>query len=326
MAQHPSEDPSDIAQVQPSSTAPNSGHPPPRFLQAHWWIFIIVVLMLTIAIYFVTGSAFSILVVTLTVFVSRRHFGEFFDDLLEGLHSSIKVLQTKFLSSTRNRILAIGVVVILILGAVLVHPWLTSSPTVTPDPQNLYKQVTSSTPVFDDHLTHQDDLHWAEGRECFFAQGSYHAHDPYRKPPHATECLAQASNVSGNFVFQIKMTIVRGDKGGLLFGYGGTNSRKYRFAIDQNGDYDLFVPKLGRSLVSSSSTLITQGLNQPNVLTVMVKGNIFYLYIKGQYVTQVNVLAGTSVSGEIGLFSDLKQQTTSQSAEVVFSDVEVWML
>jgi hypothetical protein len=241
MAQHPSENPSDKAQAQ-QSTAQNSGQPPRRISQMHWWIFIVVVVALAVVINFMAGQAFSILFAILALLVSFRHIREFFEELLDELLKFIKESLTKFLHSTRYKILAIVVVVVsLILGAVLVHPWLTSSPTVTPDPQNLYKKVTSSTPVFDDHLTHQDDLHWAEGRECFFAQGSYRAHDPYHKPPHATECLAQASNVSGNFVFQVKMTIVRGDKGGLLFGYGGTNSRKYRFAIDQNGDYDLFV-------------------------------------------------------------------------------------
>src|SRR5258708_20163294 len=75
-------------------------------------------------------------------------------------------------------------------------------------------------------------------------------------------CFAQGPSFS-NFAFQVQMTILQGDEGGVIFRADPVHSKFYLFRISQSGSYDLFVylHNQGRHakhlLTNSSSTLTT---------------------------------------------------------------------
>ena len=112
------------------------------------------------------------------------------------------------------------------------------------------------------------------------------------------------------------MTIKQGDEGGLLFRADPTNSKFYLFRITQSGAYDLFVyidnqGTHAKNLLSNSTSLFKQGLNQPNSM---------YFYINGQYLDGVSNT--TLSSGKIGVFGE----SNTNSTIVAFSNAEVWMI
>ena len=109
----------------------------------------------------------------------------------------------------------------------------------------------------------------------------------------------------------------------MLFRANDANSQFYFFRIGRDGFYSLYVSKdekHNQSIAYDSSAMIKTNLDQPNLLTVVVQGNAFYLYINKHYVgtTRDNSYS----SGEIGVFAG--DNTTGTN--VSFSNAQVWSL
>lgn len=69
--------------------------------------------------------------------------------------------------------------------------------------------------MLDDSLEQNtQDYNWLESNNCVFRDGSYHA--SIAESNHSAFCLAQKPLLT-NFVFQVRMTIIAGDKGGIFF-------------------------------------------------------------------------------------------------------------
>lgn len=200
----------------------------------------------------------------------------------------------------------------------------TSMPTsVISTQQSIYNQALSGSPVLSDSLTSQDNWSWAAsdnpGSNCAFTGNTYHA--IAQETNFVSWCLAQATNLS-NFAFQVQMTIVQGNAGGLVFSANG--SGMYRFVVDQNGTYNLIAADannhIERLISAQTSSAIKTGLNQPNTLTVLRNGDQIYLYINGQYVNETT--DSTYSSGQIGFLAwDYEQPT-----DVVYTNAKVWKL
>src|SRR5581483_7587352 len=106
-------------------------------------------------------------------------------------------------------------------------------------PQEIYRQATSGSPVLNDSLTGPGSG-WDAGTKaikygCLFTAGAYHV--IMQQQGHFVGCFAETTNFS-NFAFQVEMTILKGEGGGLLFRAGGTNTFGYRFFFGR-GNYDL---------------------------------------------------------------------------------------
>ena len=190
-------------------------------------------------------------------------------------------------------------------------------------PQVLYNQATAGNPILDDQLNGQSADNWDEytqaGVSCTFTGNAYHV--IMQQTDYVTLCFAHATNFS-NFAFQVQMTIIKGDGGGLIF--RANKSSSYRFRVSQDGTYDLISidanNNIGRPTGSESSSAIKTGLNQPNLLTVVARGSHIYLYVNKQYLTDVS--DSISSSGMIGLFAvDFGNQT-----EVAYTNAQVWTL
>ena len=192
-------------------------------------------------------------------------------------------------------------------------------------PEVLYAQATSGTPVINDALSDKNNSSWNEagkqGDGCTFTGGSYHIG---ATQPGLISCLAGQNSVS-DFAFQVQMSIVKGDGGGIDFRISNVTSSNidaYFLNVSSTGGYALLVSQNGSSklLMRSTSSALKQGLNQPNLLTVIARGDSMYLYMNKQFVTSIKDT--TYGSGRIGLFvSDLQQPS-----EVALSNAELWAL
>ncbi|MBV9690337.1 MAG: TIR domain-containing protein [Ktedonobacteraceae bacterium] len=185
----------------------------------------------------------------------------------------------------------------------------TASSGTSPD---LYTQATSGTPTLSDPLTGPDGNKWDQSSTCAFTGGAYHA--SVQQNAFFSLCYAHATNFS-NFAYQVKMTILSGDGGGLIF--RADNAHTSLFVVTSSGFYELVQ---SQGSISGTSSAVNTGLNQTNVLTVIARDSSIYLYINSQYITSASDSSPTS--GMIGLSA----VNLSRSSEVAYSNAVVWAL
>src|SRR5260370_15370307 len=130
---------------------------------------------------------------------------------------------------------------------------------------------------------------------------------------------------NGNFAnraYEVQMTILKGDRGGLFFRQVGTQGPSYSFSIKTDGSYELdsFTGSTSHVLQRGTSPAIKAGLNQTNLLAVVAQGSSITLYVNRQSIAHAN--DSTTSHGLIGLAVD----ATDQPAEVAFTNANVWML
>lgn len=194
-------------------------------------------------------------------------------------------------------------------------------------PQELYAQITQGPPFLDDPLVMNGANNWtettsADGKfRCVFSDGTYHAS---AQPKNSFMlCMAQSTNF-GDLAYQVQMTIVKGEFGGMVLRADGSQTKYYSFFIDRYGIYTLItsVDNTGTHdhvLRTGTSEFIRTGLNQVNTLAVIARGSSLYLYINQQYITSARDT--TYIAGQIGVFGG---NYALAPADVVFSHAQVW--
>jgi len=191
-------------------------------------------------------------------------------------------------------------------------------------PQELYTRITSEKPAINDPLDSVNHSLFVSinntTSRCGFTGSAYHAS---ASAGFITPCLAPAVSVS-NFAFQAQMTIIKGNAGGLIFrlNFGASSLDTYLFLIDSLGGYRLVALQNNTTvmqLANGISSAVNVGLNQSNLLTVIARGNKFYLYVNKQYITSAG--DNTFSSGVVGVFA-----SGASATDVVFSNAQVWRL
>jgi eukaryotic-like serine/threonine-protein kinase len=193
--------------------------------------------------------------------------------------------------------------------------------------QGRYEQVTGGKPFFSDPLS-QNVNGWGattnQSKRCLFKDGAFHvsALTPYT--------IAQCPNSRvgdnlGNIAYQVQMTIVQGNEGGVVFRLNSAAQmlqlRSYFFSLNTRGVYTLWAVHTGfKTLLHRSSAFIKTGQNQSNLITVIAQGKQITLYINKHYVD--SIIDTSSTTGHIGLYAESLPDTT----EVVFSNLQVWRL
>ena len=194
--------------------------------------------------------------------------------------------------------------------------------------QALYTQATVGRPALNDSLQSSNNSDWDAATytdshkrtigACNFANGSYFSQ---AQTSYFIRCLAEASDY-GNLTYQVQITVVDGQTGGLLI-RADANGSGYYFSISMDGSYSLqkvAVDSSGNSvntvLVSGNSAAIKTG--QANLLTIIAHGSTIYLYINKHYVDQAN--DKTYTSGRIGIYAD----GDTENARVVARAAQVW--
>jgi hypothetical protein len=194
-------------------------------------------------------------------------------------------------------------------------------------PQDIYMKSTSGNPVLTSLTSSEDSSTWEKVNvigsvgTCNFTDGAYHVLAPSQG---SSTCISKRSDFS-NFAFQVQMTIVKGDVGGIIFRAHSADLKLYALGISLNGSFSLQrnsgpSPFDVQLLFASFSTAILRGPNQLNVVTVIAQGSNLYLYINGQPVAKVS--DDTYSSGEIGVFAT----DFLNSTDVIFSKAQVWKL
>lgn len=187
-----------------------------------------------------------------------------------------------------------------------------------------YATAVSGTLALDDNLQDNNQGHnWdtttiVGGGGCAFINGAYHSSMP--QTGYFSPCFAQVP-IFSNFSYQVQMTIVKGDQGGIAFRANASTGSFYYFHINRNGRYGLEVYNndLSSSIISEgSSPAINMGLNQPNLIAIIANGNNLDLYINMQHITSTT--DGTYSQGQIGVIAD----NTGNATDVVFSNIKVW--
>lgn len=189
--------------------------------------------------------------------------------------------------------------------------------------QNIYSTATQGNPAINDSLVGNSNSNWdvdsaVGGGGCGFSSGAYHA--SLDAKGFYFPCVAENTNVS-NFAFQVNMTIVKGDAGGLLFRANRNSYQFYALQVNSDGSYNLFVSKdqsHNSNLLFGTSTAYKKG--QANLIAVVARGSNMYIYINKQYTGSVN--DGTYASGQIGVLVDDHTNPT----DVAYTNAQVWTL
>jgi eukaryotic-like serine/threonine-protein kinase len=196
-----------------------------------------------------------------------------------------------------------------------------------PDP---YPPMNRTLALADSLSDNSHGYSWSEAGDslgnCAFTGGAYHVNAI--QPNNSKGCIASSdvplSNFS-DFAYQVQMTIVKGDRGGILI-RDDTKGNGYYFFIDQNGNYGFGTYsncpgnncKLRPSRNTSNIAAIKTGLNQSNLVAVVAHGSTIDLYVNHHGIDSVS--DSSYSQGHIGVFARDENNPT----EVVFSNAKVW--
>lgn len=131
-----------------------------------------------------------------------------------------------------------------------------------------------------------------------------------------------------NFAFEVEMTIIQGNCGGVLFRVDHTNNRLlgYYFQICQNGDYKLL--RLVDNVLTDATVLgegnstAFNSVNPVNTIAVVAEGGSITPYINGSAVSIYTQEDNTYSQGYLALAAT----ATSITTQVEFSNARVWTL
>jgi hypothetical protein len=192
-------------------------------------------------------------------------------------------------------------------------------------PQDLYTRIIAGTPTLNDPLTTQGSTTWSQlgsgdGR-CTFTGGALHA----TSNKGSAACVALGSTYS-NFVYQVQVSVIRGDLGGIFFRTDQVSHKIYLFAISPNGFYALYYIGQNASgspnekiLAASISTTINTGLKSTNVISVLARGSEISIFINKQFITKVS--ESSSTVGEIGVISGSSKNVPCDAA---YNNAQLW--
>ncbi|GER88523.1 hypothetical protein KDW_26850 [Dictyobacter vulcani] len=191
--------------------------------------------------------------------------------------------------------------------------------------QKLYVQSTRGKPTFSSPLFFDTGDNWdiyptKDGGGCTFTDNALHSsvfQDSYYAP-----CIAHDLHVQ-NFALEIQMTILKGEEGGVIFRSNANDKNFYSFRLRCDGTYGLILTRDDghtTPLVYDKNTLIKNGNGKTNIVTIIARANIIYLYINKHYVGSAS--DNTYRAGSIGVLAVDRQKGT----DVAFNNLRLWKL
>lgn len=218
--------------------------------------------------------------------------------------------------------------------------WINASPTITiPFEQQTGDSASSlippgKQPTINDPLnsTH-DSQHWDTGNtaegSCQFVPGQYLLLTAPQGTGNVVDCTAgSSSSIFGNFVYQIRMTILAGlgndqSWAGPTFRINTNgNGQQYQVNFDANGDWQVATETLPLCSVicSDASPYFHTGLHRANFITISASGSHIQVQINGHLLDSFTDT--TYASGFIGV----EMAPGTQNSSVAFSNLRVWQL
>jgi serine/threonine protein kinase len=157
---------------------------------------------------------------------------------------------------------------------------------------------------------------------CQFLTGGYLVRETQQG--HFQYCVARATDFS-NFAYQVQMTIISGDYGGLIFRANTVSGQYYYFRIGRDGSYVLARYVDNQSihahvLTDGVASIVRMNLNQANLILIVAKGSAIDLYANNHYIASVR--DNSYSHGQIAVAAEDEGNSTG----VLFSDAKVWAL
>lgn len=117
----------------------------------------------------------------------------------------------------------------------------------------------------------------------------------------------------------------------IIFRYDGVHQSFYYFGFDGFDNYVVGIEQNNTNLSplkQGNSSDFHVGLGVSNQLAVVVRGNKIDFYVNHVFIDFVTDPNNTVSNGQIGVYaaSSSSADPSGVSAEVVFSDVQVWKL
>ncbi len=158
------------------------------------------------------------------------------------------------------------------------------------------------------------------GGSCQFKANSLHV--TQSKSPNYFYCTASTEEYT-NATFEVQMTMIQGDCGGITFRASSTANKLYFYRVCVDGAYDLYLyidssGNTARTLLKSTSPVIHKGVNQANLLAVVTNGSQIDLYVNKQKVDSIN-----DTTYKQGLFGVVANSLTG-TTEVAYSNARIW--
>jgi len=202
--------------------------------------------------------------------------------------------------------------VVAITATAQVHA--TATAIVAADP---YSPHTGTLAVVDSLNAANNSLPNSGG--CTFTNGAYQV-SVAKGYTHA--CTGGSS--FSDFTFEVHMTILQGDCGGLVFRDNTASNQEYQFEICQDGRYGFYVQEPNSSYKTiqgfTATSGINTGLNKQNTLAVVANGQKIDLYVNQQLVGSFNDTS--SSQGWLGFLADGETSATT----VAYANERVWTL
>lgn len=181
------------------------------------------------------------------------------------------------------------------------------------------RKLTLIDPLSQPYLW-QDYANTSFGGSCQFKNGAYHVIQT--KPVNYYYCSASTPNF-GDATFEVQMTILQGDCGGITFHSNPIANQLYFFRVCVDGAYGLYLyvnssGDTAKALLKSTSSTIRPGLKQSNTLAIVTTGSMVELYINKQ---KVDSIADTTYGK--GLFGIVANSTTGLT-DVAYSNARLW--
>jgi FHA domain len=207
----------------------------------------------------------------------------------------------------------------------IVNAQATATASVIAANPNPYPPHTGTLALIDPLKDNTAGNKWGEGAvgssgNCGFSGGSYHVSDTAKNV--FVYCIAENSNFS-NFAYQVTMVIDKGDCGGLVFRADANTNSFYHFVVCQNGAFWLssYSNSNGTVLIQpKDSAAVQTGLNQQNVIGVVIQGSSINLYINNQNVASAT--DSTLTSGTIGVIAE----SVNNASDAAYTNAKVWTL
>jgi len=184
--------------------------------------------------------------------------------------------------------------------------------------------LTLYDPLSDNSRGYDWENYLNDVSECTFTGGTFHVIE--KKASFFANCFATKTNFS-NFVYEVQMTIMTGNCGGIMFRADQANNKFYYFRVCQDGSFALYLyvdNKLvdAQLLTKGSDPAIHTGLNQQNTIAVVANAIGMDLYVNRKLILNGSVKESTYSHGQIAVAADAEPMAT----EVVFNNARVWTL
>jgi hypothetical protein len=192
--------------------------------------------------------------------------------------------------------------------------------TATARAANFNPYMPGGTLAFSDTLNAANS-HWDQNANCAFKDGSYHI-----TATTIQSCALNARMVLTNFVLEVKVTLLRGNVGGLFFRENKVHNKSnaYLLDFDSKGNYQLW-----NYSVSHAAKLIdygaldhwNAGYNQTNTVALVAQGSSMRLYVNRRMARHFT--DHTYTRGGLSFISS-EYSSHKGTSEATYSDLRIW--